>query len=253
MNAELRQLAEWLALEAGNITLKYFGKRIAVDLKADQSPVTIADRSAEEFIRRELEKRCPNDGIHGEEFGSTPGRSGRRWIIDPIDGTKSFIRGVPLYGTMIGIEENGEYVVGVIRYPATGQTIAAHKGGGCALDGEPCRVSQTAVMAEATFTTTSLEHWAKVFGEESIARVVRATKFQRTWGDCYGYMLLASGQVDIMMDPIVEVHDFAALVPIVTEAGGVCSDVSGNMPTARSSFVAANAILQPQVRRILAP
>ncbi len=249
--AEIRRLAERFAEEAGEITLRHFGRGIAVEEKADMSPVTVADRAAEQFIRDRVAASFPDDAIHGEEFAPTPGTSGRRWIIDPIDGTKSFIRGVPLYGTMIGIEEDGEFVAGAMRFPATRQTISAHRGGGCTLDGKPCRVSGTNRLADAFFTTTSLEHWVEELGAESIARVVGATKLQRTWGDCYGYLLLASGHVDIMMDPVLNLHDFAALIPIVEEAGGRVTALDGTPPPGGGGLVASNGLLHDEILAVL--
>ncbi len=249
--ADIRKLAERLAEQAGEITLRYFHSEIEVEHKADKSPVTIADRSAERFIRDQINTHYPGDAIHGEEYGSTPGTSGRRWIIDPIDGTKSFIRGVPLYGTMIGVEQDGEYVAGAMRFPATGQTISAHVGGGCALNGKPCNVSQTAVLSEAFFTTTSLEHWVEQLGSESIVKVVQSTRLQRTWGDCYGYLLLACGQVDVMMDPILSLHDFAALVPIVVEAGGRVTGLDGGPPRDQGGLLATNGLLHEDMLAVL--
>jgi len=252
MSKEDRSFAEWAAIEAGNVTLRWFGQGgMKVERKADQSPVTAADRASEEFIREAIEKAYPDDGVLGEEFGEKHGTSGRRWIIDPIDGTKNFIRGVPLYGTMIALEDSGEHTVGVIRYPATGETLSAAKGLGCTLDGEACRVSETKELSDAFATTTSLENWLDKLGDASLLRLIRGTRMSRTWGDCYGYMLVATGRVDVMIDPIVEVHDFAALLPIITEAGGKLTSFAGDVPKERSSVVATNGLLHERALKLL--
>lgn len=240
---ELYDFALRIAERAGEITLRYFGKEFVVESKADQSPVTIADRSAEEFLRAEIERRFPDDGILGEEYGVKEGRSGRRWTIDPIDGTKSFIRGVPLYGTMIALEEGGVSKVGVVRFPATRDTLGAWAGGGCYVNGQRCRVSATASLAEASAMTTDMKNFTERLGRDALMRFVDRTKLQRTWGDCYGYLMVATGRADLMVDPIVQIHDFAPLIPIMAEAGGRFSNLAGETPTEPGAVLATNGLL----------
>lgn len=249
---ELYEFAVNLAERAGEITLKYFRTDLKVESKSDQSPVTIADRQAEEFIRSEIEKRFPDDAILGEEFGEKPGRSGRRWILDPIDGTKTFIRGVAMYGTMIAVEDAGRAVVGVIRYPPNNETIGAYSGGGCFYNGARCRVSQTANLKEAAALTTAPDNFIKYIGQDALLRLFARTGLQRTWGDCYGYMLVATGRADIMIDPIVSIWDAAALIPIITEAGGRITDRAGREGLGISDVVATNGALHAATLELLA-
>ncbi len=229
-----------LAKQAGKITLDYFCTDLNIESKSDDSPVTIADRKTEEFLRKEIEKRYPDDAILGEEFGEKKGRSGLRWILDPIDGTKTFIRGVPMYGTMIAIEREGQSQVGVIYFPPLDETIAALSGSGCYWNGEKCSVSKTATLPEASVMTTAmdsiLEHW----GEEILLRFLKETGFQRTWADCYGYLLVATGRADACVDPIMHIWDVAPLIPIVEEAGGRLTDLNGSRSLKITNMMASN-------------
>lgn len=248
---ELLEFATSLAERAGEITLKYYRTNLAVENKADQSPVTIADRESETFLRAEIEKRYPDDGLVGEEFGVKEGRSGRRWIFDPIDGTKTFIRGVPLYGTMLAVEIDGEARIGVICYPATGETLAAAIGHGCFYNGERCSVSRTSDLEKATGLTTDLAHFNQYLGAGALSRYIGKLGLIRTWGDCYGYLLLATGRADVMVDPIMNPWDVAATLPIVKEAGGMISDLSGACSVDISPVVATNGLLHEQVIQLL--
>jgi len=249
---ELYDFAVDLAERAGKITLKYFRTDLKIESKSDHSPVTIADRQAEEFIRAEIEKRFPDDGILGEEFGEKPGRSGRRWILDPIDGTKTFIRGVAMYGTMIAVEEAGRSIVGVVRYPPNDETIGAYEGGGCFYNGVRCHVSETATLKESASLTTAPDNFIKYFGQDEMLRVIAQTGLHRTWGDCYGYMLVATGRADIMIDPIVSIWDAAALIPIINEAGGRITDITGREGLGITNVVATNGLLHEATLKLLA-
>ncbi len=248
---EIYDFAVKLAEEAGKITLKYFRTDLRVDSKPDLSPVTIADRQAEEFLRKEIEKRFPDDGILGEEFGEKPGKSGYRWILDPIDGTKTFIRGVPMYGTMIAVERDGESLIGVIRFPPSNETIAALSGYGCFFNGARCKGSSTASLAQATVLTTAMDGILKYRGEKTLLRLLRETGIQRTWGDCYGYMLVATGRADAMIDPIVHLWDVAPIKPIIVEAGGRFSDADGNDSTGVTNMVGSNGLVHDGILNIL--
>lgn len=245
------EFAVEIAEAAGEITLQYYQQDIEIETKADSSPVTVADRGAEEYLRAQIEKRFPEDGIYGEEFGVKEGSTGRRWTLDPIDGTKTFIRGVPLYGTMIAIEEEGRSKVGVIRFPATGQTLCAYEGGGCYVNGKRCQVSEVATLGEASAMTTSLDYFDACLSKGALERLIVQTKLQRTWGDCYGYLLVATGNADICIDPIVEIHDFSPLIPIITEAGGKLTNMKGEIPQERCGIVATNGILHEAALKLL--
>lgn len=237
---ELLESATDLAKRAGEITLEYFNKSLTVETKKDNSPVTIADRKAEEFLRAEIERRYPDDAILGEEFGEKAGTSGRRWIVDPIDGTKNFIRGVPLYGTLVAIEQGGDSIVGIVHVPPLRETTAAMKGHGCFFNGTRCKVSSTTALAEASVMTTSLENFTKYWNGATLLELIAATGMQRTWGDCYGYTLVATGRADIMVDPIVSSWDIAAMLPIIEESGGRITDDSGGRSVSMRNCIASN-------------
>lgn len=205
--------------EAGRFALGHFKTRLAVEAKADGSPVTVADRGAEERLRRVLGAAFPADGFLGEELGAADGSSGRRWIIDPIDGTQSFVRGVPLWGVLVALEDRGECVLGVVALPALGETLWAVRGQGAFVNGTPARVAATP-LADATVCTSdaSPRHFGDKHG--GFERLLRATARHRGWGDCYGYALVATGRAEVMLDPLMNPWDAAAVKPIVEEAGG---------------------------------
>ncbi|MCS6990081.1 MAG: histidinol-phosphatase [Chloroherpetonaceae bacterium] len=226
MTKEL-ELALDVAMEAGKLTLRYFRQRsLKVERKRDRSPVTEADRNAEKLIRSALGKAFPKDGFLGEESGEKTGKSGRRWVIDPIDGTKSFIHGVPLYGVMIGLEAGGEVLLGVVNFPALNQIYYAEQGGGAFCDFQRLSVSNVSKLEDALLCATSEDY---VFGDSDmpLAELRGKTGLFRTWGDCYGHCLVASGNAEIMIDPKMNPWDIAALLPIVSEAGGACFDIDG--------------------------
>jgi histidinol-phosphatase len=240
------EVARRIAREAGDITLRYFGQNnFQVEWKVDASPVTVADREAEKHLRTRIAAAFPQDAILGEELGEQEGTSGYRWILDPIDGTKSFIYGVPLYGTLIGIEFEGRSVVGVIHIPGLDEMVYAASGGGawyCRGSAAPVRaqVSKTKTLAEGLFLTSDV----KGFGERGSAavyeRLQAASRFCRTWGDCYGYLLIATGRGELMVDPRMHVWDCAALQPVMEEAGGTFTDWSGNPTIFGAEGVATN-------------
>jgi histidinol phosphatase-like enzyme (inositol monophosphatase family) len=244
---EIFETAVQLAKEAGDITLKYFQSNVNVETKDDQSPVTIADKSAEEYIRAQIHQRFSDDGIVGEEHGVEVSKSGRRWIIDPIDGTQSFIRDVPLYGTLIAVEYDDAIQVGVMRFPALDITIAAQTGKGCFRNGVPCKVSSNSTIETAAVMTTSYPDLVKYQGVDSVNRLLQFTMIQRTWGDCYGYNLLAAGKVEAMIDPVVKLWDYAPLIPIIHEAGGKITDIQGNVSNEMTSVIASNGLFHDQL------
>jgi histidinol-phosphatase len=243
------------AREAGGIALAGFGRGIAVDTKGDGSPVTEADRSAERAARAWLTQRFPDDGILGEEFGLEREHAPRRWLIDPIDGTKSFVRGVPLWGSLIAVVEGERVLAGAAVFPALGEEIVAAEGGGCWWNGARAAVSAVASLERATVLATDAGPGAGD-GErsgrwEAWRQVARRAAVRRTWGDCYGYLLVATGRAEVMVDPVLSAWDAAPLVPIVTEAGGVFSDWQGRAGYQGGSAIATNAALADEVRRAL--
>ncbi len=250
----LRDLLEFavdLAERAGEITLRYFQGRFAVETKADASPVTVADREAEVYIRQAIESRFPSDGIVGEEFGEARPEAGQRWIIDPIDGTYSFVRGVPLFGVLIALERRDEPVVGIIRLPALDETVAAARGEGCYWRGRRARVSDTSGLGGALCLATELRPREDPARVAALERLVTAVGAARTWGDCYGYALVATGRADVMVDPAMHVWDCAALLPVIEEAGGRFTDWRGERTIRGADAVASNGLLHDGVLALL--
>ena len=211
---------------------------LAVEVKADQSPVTAADRGAEELMRRMIAQRFPDHGIIGEEFGSERADAEWVWVLDPIDGTKSFITGVPLWGTLIGLLHRGQPVLGCIHQPVLGQLMIGD-GAATTLNGRAVRVRTCNRLADATLLTSDTRNMTAHPNAAGCDRLVSQVRLYRTWGDCYGYLLVASGRADICVDPIMNAWDIAALVPIIRGAGGVISDWQGGPAYPAESTVAA--------------
>ncbi len=256
-----RDLAFALAVarEAGALTLRYFGsERLGVETKGDGTPVTQADREAERLLVERIRAAFPDDGILGEESGEKHGTSGRRWILDPIDGTKSFVRGVPLYGTLVALEAQGQPALGVICLPALREAVFAARGEGAFWvrdlgHGEVsvrARVSAVGRLDEALVCTTSPRGFERSGHVDFYERVRQRTKTERGWGDCYGHALVATGRAEVMLDPIMAIWDCAALQPIVEEAGGRFTDFSG-APTHRGgSAISTNLAVADEVRAL---
>ncbi len=240
-----------LASLAGDFAMSYYGKELAVDVKQDGSPVTIADRGAEERARAWIEQRFPDDGILGEEFGDVRPDARRRWIIDPIDGTKSFVRSVPLWGTLIAVTEGESVLAGCAYFPAVAETIVAGLGEGCFWNGARCSVSSQGTIANATVVITDDRFAGRPDRAAAWRRLASGAGVVRTWGDCYGYLLLATGRADVMVDDIVSPWDSAALYPIVTEAGGSFTDWRGRSTAFGGDVIATNFALAQPVRDIL--
>lgn len=235
----LHDAAREFARIGGLVSLEWFGDReLSVDRKADESPVTIADRTTEQVIRDAIQRRFPEHRVVGEEQGGTIAGSGYEWIIDPIDGTKTFIRGVPLFTTLIAVLYQGDPIVGVIHAPATGEMVSAARDLG-AWDhrGRPVRVSSASSIEEAWYGTTDPADFYRREPEFSTSLLQRC-EAARTWADAYGYMLVARGDLDVMIDPILAPWDVAPLGVVIREAGGVFSDFSGASPSLCESAVA---------------
>jgi histidinol-phosphatase len=236
---------------AGDVAMRYFRSGIAVETKGDGSPVTAADRDAERVAREWIERRFPGDGIVGEEHGERRAGARRRWVIDPIDGTKTFVRGVPLWGTLVAVAEGDEVRSGAAYFPAVGEIVAAATGEGCWWNEHRCRVSEVADVGRATVLTTDerFDHTPeRVTGWRALAA---RSAIARSWGDCYGYLLVATGRAEVMTDGIAGAWDIAPFLPIIEEAGGVFTDWCGARTAFGGSAIATNAALAEEVRRLL--
>ena len=219
---------------------------LSIEFKADESPVTAADKGAEQLLRSLIAKKFPAHGVIGEEFGDDRPHAEFVWMLDPIDGTKSFISGVPLFGTLIALMHHGQPVLGAIHQPILRQLVVGD-GHTATLNGAALRVRPTARIEEATFLTSDPLNTAKYQNGAAYEALTRRARLVRTWGDCYGYLLLAAGWADVMCDPIMNPWDIQALIPIIRGAGGVITDWQGRDPVKAESIVAANATLHPQV------
>ncbi|MBD3406290.1 MAG: histidinol-phosphatase [Candidatus Lokiarchaeota archaeon] len=235
-----------IAVVAGEITLKYFLSSPEIEIKDDMTPVTKADRLTERYIRDELLKHFPKHGLVGEEFGTRKSDSPFRWLIDPIDGTKSFIHGVPLYTVLISLLYEEEPILGVIHNPPSGETVSAAIGLGCIHGKAHCKVGDVTELSEARVQVTDYADLV-TYRPEFSEQLLRTAKSCRTYGDAYGYLFVASGRADVMIDPIMKPWDIAPLKPIITEAGGVFSDLDGNDEALGTSALAANKDLHKQV------
>jgi histidinol phosphatase-like enzyme (inositol monophosphatase family) len=233
---------------AGDVAMSHFATQIEVVRKRDGSPVTLADREAEAVARSWIASRYPSDTIVGEEHGVTPGISDRRWFVDPIDGTRTFIRGVPLWGSMIGVAIADRVVAGAVYCPALGLMVAAADGLGCSCNGRPCYVSQIDKLQEATILATDERFLANPHRAPKWHDLASRVATARTWGDCYGYLLVATGQAELMVDDRMSPWDAAPLIPIIRESGGDYSDWSGTMAVDGGDAIATNAALATEFR-----
>ena len=225
---------------AGRMTLEWYQQRgLSVTAKGDGSPVTEADFAAERFLRSEISATYPDDTIRGEEEGDQTGHTGRTWVIDPIDGTKAFAQGVPLFATLLALVDERGPAVGVICLPALDECVWAGRGHGARWNGEPCRVSARASLEGSYVCTSGLSYWP----DQALARVRAAQTRVRTWGDAYGYALVATGRAEAMVDPECFDWDVAPMPVIIGEAGGQFSDTAGINDWRNGSAVATNGIL----------
>ena len=244
------EAAEAVARVAGEVALRHYHRGVTVETKGDGTPVSVADRQAEEAARAWLEKHCPADGILGEELGMTRPEARRRWILDPIDGTKTFVRRVPLWGTLVALAEGETVLAGAAFFPAVDELVVAAQGAGCLWNGKPARVSSVSKLSEAVLLTTDTR-----MGTPEQCRVLDGlcgrAGFARTWGDCYGYLLVATGRAEAMADMIMAPWDAAALQPIIEEAGGAFTDWTGRRTAFGGNAVASNAALAAEVRAAL--
>ena len=246
---ELLDVAIDAAYLAGRRTLAYFNTGIEVETKKDDTPVTRADREAEQMVRAHIGNYFPTHAIEGEEYGDTAGDAKYRWVVDPIDGTKSFIRGVPFYGTLIGVEIDNVATVGVIYLPALDEMLFAALGHGAFWNGRKAQVSMVSRLEDAGVCTS--DELMSRGRSDAYANIISRAKFARTWGDCYGYALVATGRIEVMLDPVMNPWDCAPCLPILIEAGGKCTDWKGNATIRGGDLVACNAALHSEILTIL--
>ncbi len=249
--SDLLEFAVEVAWRAGRSAFAHYQTGMTAETKPDASPVTIADRTAELLARELIENRFPDDGIVGEEFGEVRDGAARRWILDPIDGTRTFVRGVPLFGCLLALEENHEPVIGVMYFPALEETVYAARGEGAWWNGRRAHVSGESNLQAALLLTTDIDSIERAGYGTGFQRLRESAGMLRTWGDCYGHALVATGRAEIMLDPVMSVWDAAALKPIVEEAGGVFTSWQGEATHTGGSAVSTNAALASAVAALL--
>jgi histidinol-phosphatase len=238
--------------KAGMVALGYFEGALTVELKSDDSPVTIADRETELVVRKTLQAAFPEDGFLGEEHGETPGSSGYRWIIDPIDGTRNYVRGIPIWATLVGLEYRGEPVAGICDVPTLGHTYHALRGDGAWRNDMRIHVSTIDELSQAVVFYSSLSWFIKAGRDAEFLELTRRSKRLRGFGDFYGHMLVAQGSGEIMVEHGVHPWDVAAIVPIIEEAGGRFTDWSGKVTIHSPDVLISNSKLHDEVLHILA-
>jgi histidinol-phosphatase len=241
------------ARAAGAIALRYFRGDVPVTLKADQTPVTQADREAEAAIVERLRAAFPDVGVLGEEYGAQ-GSQGRRWIIDPIDGTANFVRGIPYWATLLALEEEGEVTVGVVHAPATGDLLWARRGAGAFANGAPLRVSPVDRLAEATLVHAGLAYMKQLRPAgywEGFLRLVDRTGRQRGFGDYFGYTFVLRGQAELMIECDVKPWDLAPFMVLFAEAGGRLTDFEGRPTIYSGTVLASNGRLHAEALAVL--
>lgn len=247
---EYKSFCKMLVEESTKIIMQYYRSDFNVELKEDQSPVTIADKKSEELIRNLIMKEFPDHGILGEEFGEHNSSASYKWILDPIDGTKSFISGVPLFGTLIALLFNNEPILGVINHPVLNECLIGDNYT-TELNNVEVSVRKCDDLSSAVLLASDHLMVARYRSKTGFDNLTNRVKLYRTWGDCYGYSLLASGYADIMIDPIMSKWDLAALIPVIKGSGGVITDYYGNNPMEGNSIVASNPKLHTEIITIL--
>ena len=242
---ELLPFALDLVTAAGELTQSYFRSNdLEIVAKEDGTPVTQADQGAERLIRDAIAAEFPDDAIMGEEYGATGAASGRQWVIDPIDGTKSFTAGVPLYANLLAVIDDGVPVLGVLNLPAVGEMLSAVVGHGATCNGESIRVNEKSSLKGAYVMTSSVRYWP----EDFLQRVLDEDMVLRTWGDAYGYAMVATGRAEAMIDPRAYLWDVAPIGVILSEAGGAFTDLAGNAQVTAGNGIATNGILHDTFR-----
>ena len=242
------------ARRAGQLALRYFEQaQLKVEWKQDDSPVTVADREAEQLLRDTLHRAFPDDGFLGEEYGDTPGVSGYRWVLDPIDGTRNFVRGIPVWATLVGLEYQGEQIAGVAEAPALRTTWRALRGDGAYRGERRIRVSDVSDLSKSLLFYSSLSWFLKAGKQDAFLELTHKTERQRGFGDFYGHVLVAEGAGEVMVEHGVHAWDIVALKPIVEEAGGRMTDWDGTSSDMnRPDVIASNGKRHDEVLAILA-
>lgn len=239
------------AREAGELARNYYESTFEIETKPDSSPVTIADRQAEAHIRKLISVAFPNDGFLGEEYGDQPGSTGFRWVIDPIDGTKSFVRHIPLWATLIGLEYKGEQIGGVACLPVFGMTYRALRGDGAFVNERSIRVSSVSTLSESLICYSSINWFTRAGREKTFIELARRTARQRGFGDFYGFVLVAEGAAELMLEHGVNIWDLAATKAIIEEAGGTFTDWDGTPTVNRPDVLASNGRVHAEALAIL--
>lgn len=241
-----------LASASGEIINRYFRSGMSIETKSDDSPVTIADKKAEEIMREMIMKAFPEHGIIGEEFGNHNEDAEYQWVLDPIDGTKSFISGTFLFGTLIGLMKNRQPILGAINHSVTSHLLIG-TGNETRLNDDIVKVRKNDNLRKATVLYTDLADIGKYQNGIAFHQLTGRTRLARTWGDCHGYFLVATGYADMMLDPIMNLWDIVALIPVIEGAGGRITDWHGNPPLDGDGLIATNGDLHDQVLRALNP
>ena len=247
---ELKSFAKELAMASGNLIKNYWRTDINIETKADESPVTIADKKSEELMREMIMKQFPDHGILGEEFGEHNKDAEYKWILDPIDGTKSFICGTVTFGTLIALTKNHQPVLGVINQPILDEFLIGDNET-AELNGRSVKVRDCSDLSKAILLTTdhlNVEKYQKI---KKFEELIHKVKLYRQWGDCYGYYLVATGYADIMIDPIMSIWDMMALIPVIRGAGGTITDYHGSDPVHGASIIATGGKIHQEVISIL--
>ncbi len=248
----IKKFLSHLAEESGKNILKYFRKEINVEMKEDESPVTIADKSTEEILREIIMKEYPEHGILGEEFENHNSGAEYTWVLDPIDGTRSFISGAPLFGTLIALLRNGNPEYGMINLPALNECLTGNNKK-AEMNGKEVRIRNCESIDKAVLLATDHLHIHQMRNGEAFDSLVKNVQFYRTWGDCFGYYLLAAGFADIMIDAVVSDWDYLPVMPIMKGAGAVITDYYGNDPIGGEGIIAANKSIHSEVIKALNP
>lgn len=251
-SSSLLEAVETVARLTGDAALRSYRDGVHAERKSDGSEVSEADRGAERVAREWIASKFPDDGVMGEELGESKPGARRRWLVDPIDGTAAFVRRVPLWGSLIAVLEGEEVLAGAIYCPVIDELVVAEVGAGCWWNGRRARVSDVDRLDQAVVLSTTDR-----VGQLDASLMTRwqslreKARFSRGWGDCYGYLLVATGRADVMMDPIVAPWDAAALLPVIAEAGGVFTDWSGRVTAFGGTALATNGKLARSVREEL--
>jgi myo-inositol-1(or 4)-monophosphatase len=248
--SEYKNFCKVLAEASANVIKKHFRTGVTVESKADNSPVTIADKKSEEVMRELITKKYPDDGIFGEEFGETNRDAEYTWILDPIDGTKSFICGALSFGTLIGLLHYGKPILGVYHHPILNDFLIGDNSE-TFINGNKTMVRNCDDLSKAILLTTDHLNIEKYQNIGKFNKLIKKVKLYRNWGDCYGYYLLATGNAEIMIDPIMSPWDLLPLIPIINGAGGIITDYQGNDPIKGKSAVASTPQIHSKVISIL--